>query len=126
MVLRFKETGHLVFKSTSALSRGILNQRKGKCTIHFNGDFINTELLSQTVHLLSISSVSCGAVANWCCQFGLTEEEKGRVAILVNFFFFLTMVEAEEVELLASLPTQAPGNRMQGGVLSYQILEKKV
>ena len=45
MVQRFKETGHPVFKSTSALSRGILKQRKGRCTIHFNGLSINTELL---------------------------------------------------------------------------------
>ena len=45
MVQRFKEIGHLVFNSISALSRGILKQRKGRCTIHFNGDSINTELL---------------------------------------------------------------------------------
>ena len=39
---------------------------------------------------------------------------------------FLTMVEPEKVELLAPPPGQAPGNRMQGGALSFQILEKKV
>ena len=38
MVQRFKETGHLVFKSISALSRGILKRKKGKETVHFNGD----------------------------------------------------------------------------------------
>ena len=35
MVQRFKETGHLVFKSVSALSRAILTQKHGKNTIHF-------------------------------------------------------------------------------------------
>ena len=50
MAQRFKETGHLVFKSTSALSRGILKQRKGRRTIHFNGDSMNTELLFQTIN----------------------------------------------------------------------------
>ena len=45
MVQRFKETGHLVFKSISAPSRGILKQKKGKSTIHFNADASNTELL---------------------------------------------------------------------------------
>ena len=39
IVQRFNETDHLAFKSTSALSRGILKQRRGRCTIHFNGDF---------------------------------------------------------------------------------------
>ena len=39
-------------------------------TIHFNGDSTNTE---QLFHL-SIY----GAVTNWCQQFGLTEEDKGR------------------------------------------------
>ena len=86
MVQRNKETGHLVSKSTSALSRGILKQRKSKCTIHFNGYF-----RFQTVHSVNQLSVY-GAVANWCYQFGLTEEEKGRVAIPADNKN-LTMVE---------------------------------
>ena len=40
MVQQFKETGHPLFTSTSALSRGILKQRRGKSTIHFNGDSV--------------------------------------------------------------------------------------
>ena len=39
MVQQFKETGHLVFKGISALSRGILKQNKGKSTIHFQWRF---------------------------------------------------------------------------------------
>ena len=49
MVQRFKEIGHLAFKSLNALSRGILKQKKGKTSIHFNGDSMNTELLFQTM-----------------------------------------------------------------------------
>ena len=45
MVQRFQETRHTVFKSISALSRGILKRKKGKDTIHFNGESSNTELL---------------------------------------------------------------------------------
>ena len=75
MVQRFKETGHLVFKNTSASSPGILKQKKGKCAIHFHGDSMNRELLFQTIHSVNQLSVY-GAVANWCYQFGLTEEEK--------------------------------------------------
>ena len=124
MVQRFKETGHHVFKSTSALSRGVLKQRIGRCTIHFNGDSMNTELLFQTVHSVNQLSVY-GAVANCCHQFALTDEEKGQVGIIVDNKI-LTLVEPEEVELLVSPPTQAPGNRMQGGALSFQTLEKKI
>ena len=44
------ETGHLVFKSASALSRGILRKLKGKVTIHFNADASNTDLLFRIIH----------------------------------------------------------------------------
>ena len=50
MVQRFIETGHPEFQSISALSRGILKQRTGKTSIHFNGDSMNTELLFQTIN----------------------------------------------------------------------------
>ena len=70
MVQRFKETGLLVFKSISALSRGILKQKKGKTSIHFNGDSRNKELLFQTSHSAKISVY--GAVTDWCYQFGST------------------------------------------------------
>ena len=72
MVQRFKETGHPVFESSSALSRGILKKR-GKNTIHFNEDSTNTELLFQIIHSAKQLSIY-GAVANWCQQFGLTEK----------------------------------------------------
>ena len=42
--LKENETGHPVFKSISALSRGILRMLQGKETIHFNADDSNTEL----------------------------------------------------------------------------------
>ena len=44
MEQRFKQICHLIFISANALTRGILKQRRGRCSIHFNGDFINTEL----------------------------------------------------------------------------------
>ena len=72
MVKGFKECGHL---STSALNRGILKQKKGRNTFHFNGDPVNTELLFQTVHSVNQLSVYA-AVTDWCYQFGLTNEEK--------------------------------------------------
>ena len=83
MVQRFKETGHPIFTSTSVLSRGILKQKRGRSTTHFNGDAVNAELLFQTVHSVNDISVHA-AITNWCCQFGLKNEEKERVAILVD------------------------------------------
>ena len=120
----YSDSKRLVIKNTNASSRGILKQRKRKCTIHFNGDSFKTELLFQTVHSVNQLSV-CGAVASCCHQFALTEEGKGQVGIVVDNNF-LTMVEPEKVELSVSLPTQASGNRMQGGALGFQTLEKKI
>ena len=108
----------------SILSLGILKQKKGRTSIHFNGDSMSTELLFQTVHSVNQLTVY-GAVANWCYQFALTEEEKGQVGIIVENKM-LSMVEPDEVEMLVSPPTQTPGNRMQGGALSFQTLENKI
>ena len=97
MVQRFKETGHLVFKSTSALSRGILKRKKQFETIHFNGDSSDTELLFRTIHFGNQLSIY-GAVANWCQQFGSTEEEKGRdnLSMIISF---VTSASPDEAQL---------------------------
>ena len=44
---------------------------------------MNTELLFQTVHYVNRLSIY-GAVTNWCRQFDLKEEEKGRVNLSVD------------------------------------------
>ena len=82
MVQQFKETGHPIFTVTSALSRRILKQRKGRSTIHFNGDSVNTELLFETHSVNQINVYA--AVTDWCYQFVLTKEEKEKVAIHVD------------------------------------------
>ena len=65
-----------VFTNISALSRGFLNKKNNRDTIHFNADTSNTELLFRIIH--SVNQLSFyGTVSNWCEQFGLTEEEKG-------------------------------------------------
>ena len=124
MEQRFKETGLLVFKSISALSRGLLKQKRGKSSIHFTGDSRNTELLFQTVHSVNQLGVY-GAVTDWCYQFGLTEEEKGRASASVDNKI-LTKLKPEEVQLLVSPPTRATGNTMQERVLSFDELAGKI
>ena len=61
----------------NCMSSGILKRKKGEETIHLNGVSTNTELLFQTIHYVNQLS-TYGTVANWCQQFGLTEEEKKR------------------------------------------------
>ena len=75
MVQQFKETGHSIFTATSALSRGMLKQRNGKCTIHFNGDFRNTEPILQTINSATQVSIYA-AVTNWSYKFALKKAEK--------------------------------------------------
>ena len=107
-----------MFKGISALSRGILKTKKGKSTIHFNGYSTNTALLFQTIHSVIQLSIY-GAVANWCKQFGLTEDEKGREISSVDKRM-LTIIPPEEVQLLVYLPTMAPGNGMRENIMRFE------
>ena len=100
MVQRFKETGHHIFRSTSALSRGILMRERGRSTIHFNGDTVNTEFLFQKVHSVNLIS-DYAAATDWCCQLGSTKEEE-QVPTPVNNGIY-TMVQPEEVATLVSV-----------------------
>ena len=54
MVKRFEESGHRLFKSIRALSRGILKRKNNRDTIHFN------------------------AGARWCEEFGQRPNERER------------------------------------------------
>ena len=85
---------------------------------------MNTELLLQTVH--SVNQISLyGAFANWCYQVGLTEEEKGRVAFLVDSKQF-DHGGPRRSGMVGIFPTQASGNGMQEGAPIVQTLEQKI
>ena len=75
MVERFKETNHPVFKSISALGRGILRRNKNRDTLHFNADASNRELLFRTIHSANQLRIY-GAVSSWCEEFGLKPYER--------------------------------------------------
>ena len=72
---RFKETNHPVFKSISALNRGILTRKNNRDAIHFNADSSNTEFLFRTIHSANQLSIY-GAVQIWCEEFGQRPIEK--------------------------------------------------
>ena len=61
----FKDSGHTVIRATSALDRGFLKKKGGKCTIHFSAEFSNAELFFCTIHSANQLSIH-GAVANFC------------------------------------------------------------
>ena len=61
MVQRFKEIGHPVFTSVSALSR--------------NADTWNTQFLFRIIHSANQLSIY-GAVSSWCEEFALKPNER--------------------------------------------------
>ena len=66
MMLNFAESGHPVFRATSALERRELRTKeKGKKSIHLKGSEETVELILCT--FISVNQLSiCGAVADLC------------------------------------------------------------
>ena len=94
---------HQRFRSLSLEAK-----KKGKNTIHFNGDSVNTDRPVS-------NSLFChfGAVTDWSYQLGLKDEEKERVNIpLKNWDAFMNV----------SHSFTAPGNKN----MSFWVLEKKI
>ena len=69
MMLKFGESGHPVFRSTSPLSRGVLKSKGGgKLTIHFCADEGTIETVFRTI--ISVNQLSLyGAVAEMCEEY---------------------------------------------------------
>ena len=79
MVNDFENSGHPVFKGTSPLDRGILKKKKGKDTIHFNGEYSNVDPWYRTVHSANQLCIR-GAVTKWCeTQSGTESGKKGHL-----------------------------------------------
>ena len=128
MVERFKDIGHLVFKSISALRRGVL-QKNNRDTIDFNADASNTELLFRIIHSANQLSIY-GAVSNWCERFGLTEEEVGQekppgkkesVTKSVS-----SCVKSQEVDLMVSSPRPASGSSLRENIQDFESLSETI
>ena len=69
---KFKERGHPIFRGISALNRGALKRKGGRCTIHFTAESSNAELLFRAIHSANQLSI-CGAAATRCGDFGSTD-----------------------------------------------------
>ena len=69
MMIRFKESGHPVFRATSPLSRGTLKSKGGgKLSIHFCADGDTIETVFRTI--ISVNQLSIyGAVSDLCEEY---------------------------------------------------------
>ena len=69
MMIKFKESGHPVFRATSPLSRGVLKSKGGgKLSIHFCADGDTIETVFRTI--ISVNQLSIyGAVSDLCEEY---------------------------------------------------------
>ena len=76
-MLKFGESGHPVFRSTSPLSRGVLKSKGGgKLSIHFCADEETIETVFRTI--ISVNHLSIhGAVSDLCDEYRIC---KGNVS----------------------------------------------
>ena len=93
MMLKFAESGHLVFRASSALERGELKSKgKGVKTIHFNGSDETIELILRTI--ISVNQLSIyGAVADLCKELARDSSKAGKPAANENMEPTLTPTE---------------------------------
>ena len=84
MLLEFAESGHLVFRATTPLSRGILRSKgRGKLSIHFAADQDTIDTIYRIV--LSVNQLSVyGAVAAICEEFEGHQDRTGELVILMG------------------------------------------
>ena len=78
MMIKFRESGHPVFRATSPLSRGTpKSKRGGQLSIHFCADGDTIETVFRTV--ISVNQLSIyGAVSDLCEEYGTCQTRTGR------------------------------------------------
>ena len=95
MLLKFAESGHPIFRSTTPLSRGKLKSKgKGKVSIHFSADTDTVDTIYRII--LSVNQLSIyGAVAAICDEYEGHQDRTGQPVILVGQSIVLGEVKAE-------------------------------
>ena len=78
MMIKFSESGHPVFRSTSPLSRGTLKSNGGgKLSFHFSADGDTVETVVRTI--ISVIQLSIhGAVSDLCDEYSACQARAGR------------------------------------------------
>ena len=78
MMLKFGESTHPIFRSTSPFSRGVLKSKGGgKLSIHFCADGETVETVFRTMSSVSIH----GAVSDWCEECSTCHDRTGRLVV---------------------------------------------
>ena len=95
MLLKFAESGHPIFRSTTPLSRGQLkSKRKGKVSIHFTADQDTVDTIYRII--LSVNQLSVyGAVAAICDEYEGHQDSTGQPVILVGQSIVLGEIKTE-------------------------------
>ena len=95
MLLKFAESGHPIFRSTTPLSRGKLKSKgKGKVSIHFSADQDTVDTIYRII--LSANQLSIyGAVAAICDECEGHQDSTGQPVILVGQSIVLGEIKAE-------------------------------
>ena len=95
MLLEFAESGHLIFRATTPLSRGILKSKgHGKLSIHFTADYPTIETIFRII--ISANQLSIyGAVANICEEFEAHQDRSGEPDVLMGQSIVLSEIKAE-------------------------------
>ena len=126
MVERFKDTRHPVFKSISALSRGIMKKKHNRhhtlqCGCFKHRAFVPNRSFCKSAPYFT-EQFRIGV--NNC---GLTEEEKGREKQKESVTKgVLTSVKSQEVKLLVSSPRQVSGNSLWEIIQDFESLSETV
>ena len=81
MIKHFEESGHPIFRGTSALNRGILRRTEGRKATHFTAESVSIEPLLRTIHSANQLSIY-GAVSSWCDE--LAEQMPGQTSLGVD------------------------------------------
>ena len=95
MLLKFAESGHPIFRSTTPLSRGKLKSKgKGKVSIHFSADQDTVDTIYRII--LSVNQLSVyGAMATICDEYESHQDSTVQPVILVGQSIVLGEIKAE-------------------------------
>ena len=95
MLLKFADSGHPIFRSTTPLSRGKLKSKgKGKVSVHFSADQVTVDTIYRNI--LSVNQLSIyGAVAAICDEYEGQPDNTGEPVILEGQSIVLGEIKTE-------------------------------